>query len=30
VAGMEGPLRDGELDRARTFGADLAVRLSSS
>lgn len=30
VAGMEGPLREGELDRARTFGADLAVRLSSS
>jgi len=30
VAGMQGPLREGELDRARAFGAGLAERLSSS
>jgi hypothetical protein len=24
VTGSEGPLRDGELDRARKWGADLA------
>lgn len=30
VAGMQGPLVDGDIDRARTWGAELAITLQQS